>query len=161
MVNFEHEAGVYDISNGVKQIFVQGMQKAVETLKSLLRVKPLETNYFFTDEQMKNYGINYWNKTNIGNESTSLGKGIWEVGIDLFIFVRFGDKQELGEYTLASTGAKYYDSVSGQPIIGVVNINREIDYSISNSLQYFQATILHEFIHILVFANFFFWKFLS
>ncbi len=73
-MNFEREAEIYDISNGVKQIFVQGMQKAVETLKSLLRVKPLERNYFFTDEQIKNYGINYWNKTNIGNKSTSLGK---------------------------------------------------------------------------------------
>lgn len=156
LVNFEHEAGVYDISVEVKEIFIKGMQKAVETLKSLLRVKQLENNYYFTDEQIIQLGINYWNKTNIGTEPKSQNKGILESGIDLFIFVRFGNNNELGEYTLASAGAKFYDSPSGQPIIGVANINRDISYNIGNSLQYFQATILHEFIHILGFANYFF-----
>ena len=38
-----------------------------------------------------------------------MGKGIQDVGIDLFIFVRFGNMQDLGLYTLASAWAKYYD----------------------------------------------------
>lgn len=80
-------------------------------------------------------------------------KGILETGIDLFIFVRFDN---LGEYTLATAGARLMDTSSGHPIIGVANINKEVDYIKRNSLEYFSATILYKFIHILGFSNHFF-----
>ena len=60
---------------------------------------------------------------------------------------------------MASAGAKQFDNITGQPLIGVANINKDINYTIENSLQYFQSTILHEFIHILGFANYFFVNF--
>ena len=153
LLNFEQEAQEYGIPNDIKEMFSQGMKKAVKTLSSLLRVKKLNTNYKIPDEQIKLFKIKKWNETNIG---TNAEKGILEVGIDLFIFVRFDSSSELGQYTLASAGARYFDDQTGQPIIGVANINKDIDYTIPNSLQYFQATILHEFIHILGFANTFF-----
>ena len=156
LINFEIEAEQYNIPNEIKEMFCQGMKKAVETIKSLLRVKQLKTNYFITDSEITKLGIKDWNKTLIGDIPTSLNKGILETGIDLFIFVRFDTSSKLGEFTLASAGVRIADNQSGQPIIGLANINRDIDYSIGNSLEYFQATILHEFIHILGFANTFF-----
>ena len=158
LYNFYYEAGEYNIYENIQQLFVKGMTKAVETIKSLLRVKPIQINYVFTDEQIKKMSIYYWNKTNIGNETSNLNLGFVDIGIDLFIFVRFGNKTELGENTLASAGARFFDKNTNQPLIGVVNINREIDYLIENSLEYFQTTILHEFIHILGFSNYFFLK---
>ena len=156
LLNFEEESTTYSISNNVKQMFIQGMNKAVDTLKTLLRVKPVEKNYFFLDDEIKIYSINNWNKSIIGTEMKNQNKGLLDAGIDLLIFVRFGNKSELGEYTLASAGAKYFADYTGQPLIGIANINREIDYSIGNSLEYFQSTILHEFIHILGFSDYFF-----
>ena len=152
LVNFYNEAQLNGIDNVIIEMFVEGMTKAVNTLESLLQVKPIPSNYHFTDEEIQSYGINDWNKTIIGNTSN---KGMQELDIDLFIFVRFGDSNELGETTLASAGAKSITS-TGQPLIGVANINKDLNYSIENSLQYFQSTILHEFIHILGFANSFF-----
>ena len=154
--NFNYEADLYNIDNNRKQIFKQGMQKAVDTIKALLRVKAPTRNFLLSDDDIKAYSINFWNKSNIGSEMTSLNKGTADTGFDLFIFVRFGDNEEMGEYTLASAGARFINPQTGQPIIGVANINRQIDYSVQNSLYYFQATILHEFIHILGFSNFFF-----
>ena len=155
LLNFEEESNTYGISPEKKHIFIEGMKKAIETLKTLLRVKPLETNYAFTDEQIKGFLINNWNKSIIGTEMNNNRKGILDAEIDLIIFVRFGNNKELGENTLASAGAKFLDS-TGQPIIGVANINKDINYNIGNSLEYFQSTILHEFIHILGFSNYFF-----
>lgn len=83
-------------------------------------------------------------------------KGLADLGIDLYIFVRFGDDKELGDSTLASAGAKYMDRDSGQPIVGVVTINREVDYFKKNSARYFEGIILHEFTHILGFDKYYF-----
>ena len=137
-------------------MFIQGIKNAIKTLKILLNVKPLSNNYAYTDEEIKSLSINFWNKSNVGTEMKNQNKGILDAGIDLIIFVRFGNITEMGNYTLASAGAKFTDITTGQPIIGVVNINREIDYSLGNSFEYFQSTILHEFIHILGFSNYFF-----
>ena len=156
LFNFNHEVELYNIENYRKEIFIQGMKKAVETIKTLLKVKAPTTNFLLSDEDIKQFSIKYWNKSNIGSEMKSLNKGTADSGIDLFIFVRFGNNSEMGENTLASAGARFVNPYTGQPIIGVANINRDIDYSIQNSLQFFQATILHEFIHILGFANYFF-----
>ena len=151
--NFNNETQFYEIDPNVKQIYIQGMQKAVNTLKSLLKVKPLPNNYCLSDEDIKRFQIYVWNQSNIGTAMSNQGKGILETGIDLFIFVRF---DSLGESTLATAGARFMDTSSGHPIIGVANINKDIDYTKTNSLEYFSATILHEFIHILGFSNHFF-----
>ena len=53
------------------------------------------------------------------------------------MFVRFGNNIEMGDSVLASAGARYLDTDTGQPLIGIVNINRDVDYSKINSLNYF------------------------
>ena len=76
------------------------MKKAIETLESLLRVK--ETGcYFFTDEDIKDIDINYWDKTKIGDESINNSISTCSNNIDLFIFARFGKDNELSNLTLA------------------------------------------------------------
>ena len=37
----------------------------------------------------------------IGSDNKKKGIGMNDLGVDLYIFVRFGDKKELGDYTLA------------------------------------------------------------
>ena len=78
-----------------------------------------------------------------------------EVGVDLYIFVKFGNNTEMGDYTLASASVSYVDPDNHQPLIGVVKLNKEINYNKENSLEYFEAIILHELIHILGFSNYY------
>jgi len=147
--NFDQEIETYHLE-ATKDLFAEGMKKAVNTLKTLLKVKPLQYNWSFTDEKIRNIKIYKWDKLYIGDD---INKGMVELDIDLFIFARFADKHELGELTLATAGARFLEPDTGRPLIGVVNINREVDYSKENSLQYFEGIILHEFTHVLGFSN--------
>ena len=69
------------------------------------------------------------------------------------------DNKEMGDSILASTAARYIKPETGQPVIGIININRDVDYSKINSFEYFEGTIIHEFTHILGFSNYFFQNF--
>ena len=150
--NFDKEVIDYGLQE-TRDLFAEGMNKAVNTLKTLLKVKPLQGNWRFTDEHIEGISINKWDKSLIGNETN---KGMIDLDIDLFIFARFADKSELGEYTLATAGSRFVEPGTGRPIIGLVNINREVNYSKANSLQYFEGIVIHEFTHVLGFSNHYF-----
>ena len=61
--NFNYEVELYNLQAS-KDMFIEGMNKAIITLKTLLRVKPPRYNYIFTDEQIRSINIYYW--VNIG-----------------------------------------------------------------------------------------------
>ena len=149
--NFDYEVELYNLS-ATRELFVSGMVKALNTIKSLLKVKPTQ-NYKFNDEQLENEAIFKWNKTIVGSEAS---KGMKDLGIDLFIFVRFGNAVEMGKLSLASASARFLDEKTGQPILGIININRDVDYSKQNSFQFFEMIVLHEFTHVLGFSSYFF-----
>ena len=132
-------------------LFIDSLNKAVETLESLLKIKKLEYGYTFSDEDIETILIPDWNKTMIGTNAIGNNK---ELGIDLFIFGRFDDQMD--KMTLANAGVRYMDGETKQPIVGVVNINTKVDYSKIKSKEYFQSIILHEFTHILGFSNSYF-----
>ena len=85
-----------------EELFIDSLNKAVETLQSLLKVRKLKYGYSFTDEQIKNIKIDDWNKTMIGNNSIGNSKTL---DIDLFIFGRFDN--QMNPLTLASAGPRY------------------------------------------------------
>ena len=142
-----------DISlNGLDKyhdLFINSMKKAVETIQSLLKVRPHTVEYSFTDPQILALNIKNWNKNIVGTSATLSGKTMTNLDIDLIIY---GTIETLGGSTLASASAKYSDPDTGQPIIGLVKINKEVDYSKEKSQEYFQAIVLHEFTHILGFS---------
>ena len=149
--NFYYELEEYDILRH-KNLFLNGMQKAVKTLQTLLKVKPPTYNFQFSDQNLIDMKIKKWDKTKIGDETFKDKKGMRTLGIDLYIFVKFTDYNELGLRTIAYAGPVYSDRNSKRPLIGLVTINKSINYKIPNSQQYFEETILHEFTHILGFG---------
>ena len=151
--NIEEEMIQYNLTE-YHDLFINSMYKAIQTLESLLRVKPSIENYNFKDDEIERLNIAKWNTSYFGTIVYNNNIGMSDLGIDLAIFGRFYD---LGKDTLASAGARMMDSF-GRPIIGIVNLNlnKNIDYSKSKSQEYFQSIILHEFTHILGFSNFFF-----
>ena len=151
LYNFEDEIIEYRLYNH-REMFINGMNKAIKTLESLLKVKSPKYNYLFYDEQIIDIEINNWDRNKIGNKTLKESHGLIYFNIDLYIFVRFGSKSEMGENVLASAIARYYDPNSGQPLIGLVNINKDVDYTKEKSKQYFESIIIHEFTHILGFS---------
>ena len=158
LYNFEDEIIKYKLNN-IRELLINGMNKAIKTLTSLLKVKSSKYNYLFTDEQIKNIGINNWDKDKIGNKASLQLHGFYYFNIDLYIFARLESKNIIGGTTLASAGVAYIDNESGRPLIGLVNINKDIDYTKEKSKEYFESIIIHEFTHILGFSFNFFIKY--
>ena len=137
-----------------EEFYINSMQKAVSLLKSLLRVKPLVKDYRFSDHNLRDeLNLTEWNHTLFGDNATGTLK---DAGIDLVIFGQFAD---LGDSTLATASARAFQEGNvnaGQPYMGVVKINKNIDYALPNSEIYFQSILVHEFTHILGFSKKFF-----
>ena len=135
--------------NDYHDLFINSMTKAVETLQTLLRVRADGGEYTFEDVDIEELNITDWDKNKVGTDAKNRGITMTSLDIDLIIF---GTIVSLDNSTLASASAKYLNSVTGQPIIGLVKINKDVDYSKEKSQEYFQAIVLHEFTHILGFS---------
>ena len=131
-----------------ESLFISALKKAVETLEALLKVEDTGRGFKFTDSDIERIEIPDWNKTMIGTNAIGNSQ---ELGIDLFILGRFDN--EMDPHTLATAGPSYSDGSSHRPIVGVVNINSNVNYSLIHSKEYFQSIIIHEFTHILGFLQ--------
>ena len=152
--NLEEEIKLYNLTEQ-REFFITGLKNTIHTLEKLIKIKTPK-NYVFTDEMLLRHSINYWDKTKIGDKSKD---GMAVLNIDLYIFIRFGDYKEMGNSTLASASSKYVDQDSGQPLFGLISINKEVDYTKVNSLRYFELILLHEMTHVLGFTQYFFTTF--
>ena len=150
LINVKNDIVKYHLEE-YETLFISSLKKAVKTLESLLKVENSQRGFSFTDDQITAIKINDWNKTIIGTNAIGNSQ---ELGIDLFIFGRLDDQMD--QYTLASAGPRYSDSINHRPIIGVVNINTKVNYSKIHSEEYFQSIIIHEFTHILGFLKSYF-----
>ncbi len=135
--------------NRYKDFFVNGVRRAITTLQALLKVKPATKNYQYTDDEILDIGIEKWDKTKIGDQAKNKNIGLLTLGIDLYIFVNFND--DLSDNAVAGAAPMYYDDENKRPIIGLISLNRNIDYSIVNSRHFFESTVIHEVTHVLGF----------
>ena len=109
-----------------------------------------------SDQQLKNAKINYWDKTKFGDEAYENGMTFFSTGIDVAIFARIGDLDEIGYSTLASSSVIYQEGSNGMPFAGKLNINKD-NLTLKDGLQqYINSVLLHEMIHILGFRSAFF-----
>ena len=153
LLNFEYEIKQYNLEDK-REFFINGMNRAIETIKSLLKVKKTKKDFFISDEYIKNITeINIWDKTKIGDEMERQNKTFESLGIDLYIFVRFVNSSVLSKEVLAAAGPFYIDDETNQPYLGLLLINSDVEYSKPNSLRYFESIVLHEFTHVLGFTK--------
>ena len=152
-----------DITNNNLQskmnVFITSMQKAVNTLQTLLKVKPLDTTdgeYYIRDTDLEKLNISYWDKEKFGDGAIEKQNSFQKLNIDLAVF---GSLEDLPNSTLATASANAFQTSNGQPYIGTVRINKKIDLSKPNSQIYFEAILVHEFTHILGFSIHFFENF--
>ena len=145
-------------NNGLEKnmnFFISSMEKAVNTLQTLLKVKPLETEsgYYIRDKDLQSLKITKWDKTKFGDEAINTHNSFQKQNIDLAIF---GMLAELPNSTLATASPNAFQKSNHQPFIGTVKINKYIDLSKPNSKVYFETILVHEFTHILGFTKTFF-----
>jgi len=138
---------VYNLTH-YQDIFLNGIQKAIETLQKLLKIKPLQNDHLVTLQSLGGYGVDIWDTEKFGNKSFY----ILSSGYDLIIFGRLAG---LEGSILASASSKDFEYNNGRPYTGIVNINYKKEYSFGKSQEYFQFLIIHEFTHILGFSSFF------
>ena len=100
-----------------QNLFIDSIQKVIETLQKLLKIKPLKREHLVTLDSLSFAGIEIWDTEKFGNESFIINSS----GYDLIIFGRMAD---LGSSTLASAGAWDYEE-NGRPYTGRVNINNK------------------------------------
>ena len=141
IINIKNDIIKYHLEQ-YEDLFINSLNKVVKTLETILKVKKLNKGYTFSDESIYDIQIENWNKSMIGNNSIG---DMHSLGIDLFIFGRFDDNMD--NSTLANAGVRYLDNETGQPLIGIVNINTNVNYSKMHSQEYFQSIIiLYKFI---------------
>ena len=156
--NLEKDMKAYGLYSQ-KDFFENSMIKAVETLQSLLKVKPLKiTNnegYNINDQTLtsEQFNLSDWDTEKFGDEAINKKVTFQSLNIHLVIF---GILTKLPESTLATASAKVYQDNDGQPLVGIVKINKAINYTKPNSDIYFESILVHEFTHILGFSHHFF-----
>jgi hypothetical protein len=160
--NLKEEIKTYKLENHQNTI-ISCLEKASNTLMSLLKVKPFDKDYWLSDSQLMDKDINYWEKEKFGDEAHNKDISLLSLEIDLVIFSRF-EKFGVGDTTtLATAGPLYLDSDTHQPYSGKVNINPEIDFSKKGIEEYLTSVLIHELTHVLGFGEdyFQFFKFSS
>ena len=155
LVNIEQEIEDNELED-YKDIIINSLNRTKNVLETLLKVKLLENDYFFTDEEIKKLNINNWDKSKFGTDAYNNNKiTMKSLGTDLIIFSRFADNGELDEDVLCHASPKIFDNKTAQPLIGIININKNIDLTKYKSQEFMDSIMIHEFIHILGFTPFY------
>ena len=145
-VNIKNQMNTYGLQENETHL-LNAMNKAIVTLQSLLKVKELSQSFGLSDDDLTKVGINDWDKTKIGSSAADM----ISLGIDLIIVGYFNGSMD--KSILASASPRIIDPGTNRPILGVVILNPNYNYSKFNSEKAFQTIILHEFTHVLGFES--------
>ena len=150
--NIKKEVITYNLTDYL-DMFLNSIQKAIDTLQKLVKIKPLKYIHEMNALEMVPTEVGEWDKEMFGNGTKDITFN--DLDYDLVIFGRFYDPGP-GSTTLASAGAYRLEYDDGRPFIGRLNINYKTDYSKGKSQEYLESILLHEFTHILGFSNWYF-----
>ena len=146
-VNIGTDLIIYNIVE-YSDIIFNSLDKAAGTLQKLLKVKPLKDHLRIYPNDLYNIGIYSWDRKKFG---TILDMRMH--GIDLIIFPKIAC---LGGGVVAQASLSYTQAENDQPVLGIVKINRYINFTMPNIEKYVESTLIHEFTHILGFLGLFF-----
>ena len=160
LTNIKQGIKTYNLKK-YENLFISAFDKVITTIKKLLKVKPLKYAYYIDSDSIRNMKVYNWDTSKFGDEAKKKGITTDTLDLDLVIFGRFDNKYNLGESVLASAIAYYFEQETGQPVVGLININKDLDYSTKHSQEYFESILLHEITHILGFDIYFFYHYFN
>ena len=155
LINLEEEMEENDFEEEYKFIIINSMEKAKNVLETLIKVKYINSDYNFKDEEIRDLKINNWDKEKFGTEPYNKNISMKSLGIDLIIFSKLSADNEFEDEILAQASPKLYDKNTAQPLVGAITINKDISFEKEKSQEFFDSILVHEFIHILGFTNFY------
>ena len=156
LVNIEQEIEDNELEE-YKDIIINSMKKAKYIFETIIKIKIINSDYNFKDEEIKGLKINNWDKNKFGTKAYNNNISMKSLGIDLIIFARFSDNNEFDDETLSQASPKIYDKDTYQPLVGIITLNKDLDVALSKekSQEFFDSIMVHEFIHILGFTHFY------
>jgi len=143
--NIEYELEGTELED-YKEIILNALDRAAGTLQNLLRIKPLEESFQFSDEELEEEYLSNWDPDLFGDQAIENDIDINSQGIDLVIFSTLD--YEMEEETIAAATPIYVQESNNQPVLGIVYLNSEIDFTKTNIQKYLESTLIHEMTHI-------------
>ena len=142
---------LYGIENcklkSYKDIIINSFDKAVYTIKKLLKVRYQELDFNLDDKMLKDLNIKKWDTEKFGDEISDKGINFYNMGFDLVIF-----GQIIYLNVSAVSNIDYFNLPTGQPVVGRISINRNIKIPSIHAQEFFDSLILHHITHILGFT---------
>ena len=151
-INIKKDIRKYKLQE-YSDLILNSLDKAANALQKLLKVKPLKNGFQFTDDELIDVEVDYWDSSKFGDEAIRRNIDMNILGIDLIIFSKI---EKLEENTIAQASARYTQSSNHQPILGTVEINCDINFTAANIDKYLESTLIHEMTHVLGFSSHFF-----
>ena len=154
--NIETEIDLNNL-NKIKTQIINSMNKAVETLKKLIKIKTPIACYIFEEDFIEEAGFYFWDKERFGitNEKKNFSTCDFDFGIDLLIFTRFFNETEIkaDNNSLMNAQLLYTKLSNSQPIVGGIFLDKYTDYSLKNSDKLLDYIFIHTMTHLLGFTN--------
>ena len=151
--NIETEIELNNLSQ-YHDLIINALKKAVETIKSLVKVRPYPC-FSFDEDFLDEYGFHYWDKEKFGITDTKKSFDTCELNIDLLIVTRFFNETEnLDNLYEFSSDLLYRRTSNDQPIVVSFKLDKFFDFSKRNSKTYLEHTFLHHITHKLGFNLF-------
>lgn len=136
--------------NSFIEIIKNSMNNAAKILQKILKVNAFVGNPLLSDDQVKQHlGVNVWNNKLIGDGREFIGDGMFSRGYHYIVYTKVAERNTMGE-KIATSRIILNDGDCGQPIIGTVTLNPDIDYSQIPS-SYLDYIMVHQFTHLLGF----------
>ena len=152
--NIEKEIELNNLTS-YKDLIINSMNKAAETLNSLLKAVQKRQCFLFYDDFVEEYGFYYWDKARFGINSAKKYFYTCDYGIDLLIFLRFINSEEKNDDSLVNSQIYWVKKADECPIIGGIILNKEIfNLTIKVTSDYLNYIFLHAFTHVLGFDNY-------
>ena len=140
-INISIETDLVEDGDKIKNMITSALNQCIETLKKLIKVKPLSYKISVNKEVAEGWGF-----SNINEDITDSSKGI---NTDLLVLVK-SDSDHNFIYT-GNSDIKYMDPITKRPIVRIIEIDTSFDFKYENGDQYMKTLILHKFTHILGF----------
>ena len=146
--NLLDEIGTNNL-NSHKNIILKVINNAAKRLEDILKMYLPPIDLVIENEILNKLGIQSWNETLIKSSIIYETNGQYSNNIHYIIMFKFGNGETMGK-TISSAEPIIFEPECKQPMIGIVTLNPNIDYS-NLPESYLEIVMFHEFTHLIAF----------
>ena len=138
------------IINPYRDKIYNSINNAAKELGKIIKINMNCASPTYGNEEItQELGINFWNDQIIGDNVGDFTESMFTKGYGYIIYTKVAEINTMGN-KIASSQIILNDGGCGQPIIGIITLNPDINYSIYPE-SYLKIIMLHHIIHLLGF----------